>query len=118
MDRELLLEIGCEEIPAGFLAGALPELANRAKAALEAVKLWPADVQTLGTPRRLALVVRNLPARQPDLDEELKGPPVTAGDKARDGFARKFGLDADNFYRGLAELQCRGNSADQSAKRH
>src|SRR5262249_50154133 len=90
---DLLLEVGCEEIPAGFLAGALPELANRAKAALEAAKLWPADVQTLGTPRRLALTVRNLPGRQPDIDEELKGPPVTAGDKARDGFARKFGLD-------------------------
>jgi glycyl-tRNA synthetase beta chain len=91
---DLLLEIGCEEIPAGFLAGALPELANRAKAALEAAKLWPADVATLGTPRRLALLVRNLPARQPDVDEELKGPPTTAGDKARDGFARKFGLEA------------------------
>src|SRR5262244_336472 len=90
---DLLLEIGCEEIPAGFLAGALPELAARAQAALEGAKLWPAEVQTLGTPRRLALVVRNLPARQPDVDEELKGPPVGAGDKARDGFARKFGLD-------------------------
>src|SRR5262245_23566628 len=85
---DLLLEVGCEEIPAGPLAAALLELERRFGEALTGAQLQSARISALGTPRRLALVVRGLGARQPDLDERIEGPPVTAGEKAKAGFAR------------------------------
>jgi glycyl-tRNA synthetase beta chain len=91
---ELLFEVGCEEIPAGFLAGALPELERLAKAAFAAANLGEPKVTALGTPRRLALVCENLGDRQPDVDELLIGPPASAGPKAAEGFAKKSGIDA------------------------
>jgi glycyl-tRNA synthetase beta chain len=96
---ELLFEIGCEEIPAGYLAQALPELERRGRQELGSAKLIEegAPLGVLGTPRRLALVAREVRGRQPDVDETLVGPPTSAGSKAKDGFARKYGLLADDI---------------------
>src|SRR5262249_33662804 len=96
---ELLFEVGCEEIPAGYLAQALPELERLARQELGGAKLLeePAPLAALGTPRRLALVAREVRSRQPDLDETLVGPPVSAGGKAKDGFARKYGLSGGDI---------------------
>jgi glycyl-tRNA synthetase beta chain len=90
---DLLFELGCEEIPAGYLQAALPALAKLAESRLAELHITSGAIRTLGTPRRLALVVKNLGERQPDIDEELVGPPVSAGDKAKEGFAKKFGLE-------------------------
>ena len=102
--RDLVFEIGCEEIPARMLQRALAELPGLAKARLDEARLLvPAatDVRALGTPRRVTLVVRGLPARQPDLHERVVGPPVGAAfgkdgepTKAALGFAQKNGVDA------------------------
>ena len=61
-----LLEVGTEEIPAGFLPPALDALASLAREALEANRLAFGDVRTLGTPRRLVLLVKDLAAAQPE----------------------------------------------------
>ena len=101
MDRELLLEIGCEELPAGWL----PELTNRVgeivDAQLRAHRLPPeSPVETYSTPRRLTVRVVRIPERQSDLEELVNGPPVSASFKpdgtptpAAAGFAAKNGVD-------------------------
>ncbi len=73
---DLLLEIGCEEIPSRFMSGALQQLAVEAKAMLAEKRFEFKKIDTAGTPRRLTLVVRELADRQPDLIETIKGPPV------------------------------------------
>jgi glycyl-tRNA synthetase beta chain len=97
---DLLFELGTEEIPSRMLARALVDLPALAKARLDAARLSYGEVTALGTPRRLALVVRGLADRQPDLDERVVGPPVGAAfaadgtvTKAGLGFAAKNGVD-------------------------
>jgi glycyl-tRNA synthetase beta chain len=80
----LLLEIGVEELPASACREAeaqLPELARQ--------HLGADATQVLVGPRRLALIVEDLP--DPATPVWIKGPPVTAPDKAREGFARRYG---------------------------
>ncbi|HKE15539.1 MAG TPA: glycine--tRNA ligase subunit beta [Kofleriaceae bacterium] len=98
--RELLLEVGTEEIPAGFLARALSELPAAVAEALAGARLAHGAVQVWGTPRRIAFAVADLAARQPDLSERVVGPPVSAAfDKAGNptraalAFAEKNGAD-------------------------
>ncbi len=100
-DRELVFEIGCEEIPARMLARALAELPGLARVRLADARLTAAEVVALGTPRRVTLVVRGLPERQPDLRERVVGPPIGAAfgpdgapTRAALGFAHKNGVDA------------------------
>ncbi len=107
MPLDLIFEIGTEEIPAGFLARGMSALEERAKAKLEAARLVPASLRVLGTPRRLALCVAGLPDRQPDISEEVVGPPAQAAfDKegkptqAALGFAKKNGADPNALRRG------------------
>src|SRR5687768_1886370 len=97
---ELLLELGTEEIPAGFLARALADLAGAVPAALAGARLAHGAVQVWGTPRRIAVAVAELAARQPDLSERVVGPPVQAAydkagvpTRAALGFADKNGVD-------------------------
>jgi glycyl-tRNA synthetase beta chain len=99
---DLLLEIGCEEIPAGFLARALGEWPALAAARLGAARLEQQGIACLGTPRRLTLIVRGLAAQQPDVTAEITGPPAKAGfdaagrpTKAAIGFAQKNGVGVD-----------------------
>ena len=67
---DLLIEIGCEELPASFVETALRALPELAKKKLAELRLGHGDVRALGTPRRLALIVRALATRQPDLEAE------------------------------------------------
>jgi glycyl-tRNA synthetase beta chain len=96
---ELLFEIGTEEIPAGFLAQALEDLPRLAAKKLDAARLAHDAPFSLGTPRRLTLVVTNLAERQEDLAEDLVGPPAKVAfkdgqpTKAAEAFARKAGVD-------------------------
>ncbi|MBI5400235.1 glycine--tRNA ligase subunit beta [Candidatus Saganbacteria bacterium] len=97
----VLLEIGCEEIPARFMPGFLKDLGEKAAEKLLNERLTYKEIKTLGTGRRLALYIEGLIERQPDLSEEIKGPPADrAFDKAGQptqaalGFAKSQGLTA------------------------
>jgi len=97
---ELLFEIGTEELPAGFQKPALAQLKKNFISQAKELNLSHGIVTTLGTPRRLALLVEDLAASQPDSNEEFMGPSKQAGfdadgnaTKAAMGFARSKGAD-------------------------
>ena len=103
--RDLLLEIGLEEVPAKFMPPALAELKQLAETALSEQRISFDEVVTYGTPRRIALVVKNIADKQADLEEEAKGPAVKAAydadgnpTKAAIGFARGQGVDVADLY--------------------
>ena len=60
MSRELFLEIGTEEIPAAFLPKAMADMESLVRKELETARLSHGEVRTLATPRRLALLVRDV----------------------------------------------------------
>jgi glycyl-tRNA synthetase beta chain len=101
MDRELLLEIGCEELPAGWLPGLTQQVGEIVDAQLREHRLPPeSPVETYSTPRRLTVRIVRVPERQNDLEELVNGPPVSAGFKpdgsptpAATGFAAKQGVE-------------------------
>ena len=102
---DLLLEIGLEEIPAKFMPPALAELKQMAETQLSEQRIGFDEVITYGTPRRIALVVKNIADKQQDLEEEAKGPAVKAAydadgnpTKAAMGFARGQGVDVKDLY--------------------
>ena len=104
---DLLFEIGAEEIPAGYIEGALEALKEGFGAALKEQRLPVERIHVTGTPRRLVLHARGVPERQEDVEVEVSGPPKRVafdGDgnptKAGEGFARKQGID-------LSEIQFR-----------
>jgi glycyl-tRNA synthetase beta chain len=81
----LLLEIGCEELPASAVEEAREQLP-----ALAAEHLGAAPDEVLVGPRRLAVLLRDVPAETPA--EWVAGPPVRVGEQAAEGFARKLGV--------------------------
>jgi len=104
----LLLEVGCEEIPARFLRDAEKSLGERVLAALREARLLPANdappihestLRTYSTPRRLVAHVPALLAQQPDKVEEVLGPPV------------RVAVDAEGNYTRAAESFAQRNSA-------
>ena len=101
MDRELLLEIGCEELPASWLPSLTNQIGKTVEEQLRAHRL-PAEspVESFSTPRRLTVRVVRVPERQTDLEEVVNGPPVSAAFQAdgaptpaATGFAAKQGVD-------------------------
>ena len=97
--KDLLLEIGCEELPSRYIPGALAQLEEAAASLFREHRLAFESCQAWATPRRLALLVRGLEARQPDLQKKVKGPALErAYDAAGSptpallGFARSQGL--------------------------
>jgi glycyl-tRNA synthetase beta chain len=100
MDRELLIEIGVEELPAAWLPGLTRQLQERVQARLKELRIAAgAPVESHATPRRLTAHVARIGERQEDLEEEISGPPVSAAiDKdgrptpAALGFAKKQGV--------------------------
>jgi glycyl-tRNA synthetase beta chain len=97
--KRLLLEIGCEEIPASFLGPALAELEALARAGLAEARLGFGAVRALGTPRRLALLIDGLVERQEDRVREVVGPALRASydtdgnpTNAAKGFAKGAGV--------------------------
>ena len=93
---DLLLEVLSEEIPARMQGDGADELEKQVCSRLEEARLAHQDVQTFATPRRLALIVRGLPAVQPDITVERKGPRVDAPEKAIQGFLKSTGLTLDD----------------------
>lgn len=98
-----LLEVGTEELPAGFVTSAIEQWRSRIPASLAEQFLTPTAIYVYGTPRRLAVVIEGLPDRQLDRVEEAKGPSVQAAfkdgqpTKAAEGFARSRGVAIDEF---------------------
>ncbi len=89
---ELLLELFSEEIPARMQARAAEDLRRLMLEGLKAQGLAAGAAKAYVTPRRLALVVEDVPARSPDLSEERKGPRVNAPEQAIAGFLKSTGL--------------------------
>ena len=93
-----LLEVGTEELPASFVGEALAQWQTRIPAALAEQFLESDGLKVYGTPRRLAVLIDGLPERQPDREEEAKGPPAKAAfkagepTKAAEGFAASKGV--------------------------
>ncbi len=103
-------EIGCEEIPAGLLPGAIEAMHSRMTALLDGVGLLvegQTRVESQGTPRRLAVWVTALAARQADREEERRGPALarafsadgTTPSAAAEGFARSCGVAVADLQR-------------------
>jgi len=97
---DLLLEIGCEELPAGYIRPALEQWAGLVRAALDEARLGCAGVKTAGTPRRLAVFAAGVREAQHDALVEVTGPPARAAfdaqgspTKAALGFARTHGVE-------------------------
>jgi glycyl-tRNA synthetase beta chain len=94
-----LLEVGTEELPAGFLSDAIVQWRSHIPESLKTHNLPEAVVEVYGTPRRLAVLITGLPSQQADREEEIKGPPAQAAfkdgqpTKAAIGFATKQGVD-------------------------
>jgi glycyl-tRNA synthetase beta chain len=89
---DLLLELFSEEIPARMQARAAEDLKTIVTGKLVDAGLVYEGAKAFATPRRLALTIQGLPARQPDLREEKKGPRVGAPAKAIEGFLKSAGL--------------------------
>ncbi|WP_299398047.1 glycine--tRNA ligase subunit beta [Pelagibius sp.] len=89
---ELLVELFSEEIPARMQARAAEDLKRLVTEGLKAANLTFETASAYATPRRLALVVDGLPAQQPDLSEEKKGPKVGAPEQAVQGFLKANGF--------------------------
>ena len=94
---ELLLELLSEEIPARMQARAAADLRDLVTKGLAEAGLKFDTVESLATPRRLALVVRGLPERQPNQTVERKGPRTDAPAQAIDGFLRSTGLRREDL---------------------
>ena len=97
--KTLLLEIGTEEIPAGYIEPALAALASTLARKLDEARIEHGGVRTFGTPRRLAVMVEAVAARQKSLTREIVGPPRKAAydpdgqpTMAAVKFAEKVGL--------------------------
>jgi glycyl-tRNA synthetase beta chain len=89
---DLLLELFSEEIPARMQAKAADDLRRMVTDKLVAEGLVYDGAKAFATPRRLALMVHGIPARQPDLKEERRGPRVGGPDAAIQGFLKATGL--------------------------
>ena len=100
MAKDLLFEIGAEEIPAGFMPNILGQLKQLAETKLNDAYLSFESIATYGTPRRLALIVKGLADTSAEISERHKGPSASIAydadgnaTKAAIGFARGKGLD-------------------------
>lgn len=110
MAETLLLEIGTEELPASFVAHGVEALPALLRTKLTELRLTCGEVKSAGTPRRLAVWATELADQQPDLDEEVLGPPARvafdaagAPTKAAQAFAQKLGCDVAALTRSATE---------------
>jgi glycyl-tRNA synthetase beta chain len=91
MAKDLLLELGAEEMPASFILPALAEMENSLAASLAESRLAAGMIRAYGTPRRLAIWVKDIAEKQEDYLREAMGPPVKAAFEA-DGKPRPAAL--------------------------
>ncbi|USG63851.1 glycine--tRNA ligase subunit beta [Brevibacillus ruminantium] len=125
--RDFLLEIGTEEMPARFITGAAAQLREKVEKWLEAERIPYDRIDSFETPRRLALLIHGLAEKQPDKNEEAKGPAKKiaideAGNwsKAAQGFARSNGIAPEQLYfkelNGVEYVYARKSEAGKETK--
>ncbi|MBM3760135.1 MAG: glycine--tRNA ligase subunit beta [Acidobacteria bacterium] len=93
--KDLLLEIGVEEIPDWMIADGLSHLAGKVGELV--AQLGGQVVMSEATPRRLAVKVSGLSEREADREELISGPPKQANPQAVEGFAKKNGITVDQL---------------------
>ncbi|MCD9022973.1 glycine--tRNA ligase subunit beta [Cohnella silvisoli] len=113
MAKDLLLEIGLEEVPARFVRGAMDQFKEKTEKWLTDSRLAYDEVKAYATPRRLTVLIKGLADKQTDISEEVKGPSRKiayeesgAWSKPALGFARSQGVDPDSlFIREVANVE-------------
>ncbi|GFN30350.1 glycine--tRNA ligase subunit beta [Paenibacillus xylaniclasticus] len=105
MAKDLLFEIGLEEVPARFVRGAVNQLKDKMEKWLDDSRIVHGEVEAYATPRRLAVLVRSVAEKQSDVNEEVKGPSRKiaqdasgAWSKAALGFAKSQGIEPEQLY--------------------
>src|SRR5262249_46893447 len=105
MPSDLLLEIGVEELPASFVKSAVDALPGLLERQLREQRVSHGEIGALGTPRRLAVWASGVVERQPDLSDEVLGPPARVAfdaegkpTRAAAAFAEKSGVAVDALY--------------------
>ncbi|WP_110926900.1 glycine--tRNA ligase subunit beta [Bacillus massiliglaciei] len=103
--RDLLLEIGLEEMPARFVTGSMNQLSEKVQKWLTEKAIEFGEVKAYSTPRRLAVVIRDVAEAQQDIEEEAKGPAKKIAldaegnwTKAAIGFTRGQGMNVEDIY--------------------
>ena len=91
---ELLLELFSEEIPARLQTRAAEDLRRLMVDGLKARGLEVGEAKSFATPRRLALVIEDVPKKSPAVSEERKGPRTSAPEQAVQGFLKGAGLES------------------------
>lgn len=106
MSAELFLELGTEEIPAGFIPKALNDMQRLLTRELEQARITYGEIRTFATPRRLTISVQNVSRQQERQELELTGPPARIAfdadgkpTKAAEGFAKTNGVSVDDLQR-------------------
>jgi len=101
---DFLLEIGLEEVPAHLVSPAREQLVERTEAFLNEARLGFGKIEAFSTPRRLAVLVRDLADKADDIELEVKGPIKRAAidaegnyTKAAQGFVRGQGMTTDDI---------------------
>lgn len=104
--KDLLFEIGTEELPSGEIDSALEQLAQHISTQCESARLTIGEVETYTTPRRLSVIVRSVAPRATDMESLVMGPSAKIAfdaegnpTRAAIGFAKGKGLDADALQR-------------------
>ncbi|WP_018247779.1 glycine--tRNA ligase subunit beta [Orenia marismortui] len=104
MSKDLLLEIGTEEIPAGFMNYTFRQLRDLSQEIFADNRIEIGEVEATGTPRRLVLSIKDVAEKQSDLEKEVRGPAVRIAfdeegnpSKAGAGFARGQGITPEEL---------------------
>ena len=103
MDRDVLVEIGTEEIPAGYLEDAVCSFERDLKTLLLSSKISYSEIKTFYTPRRLAVIINNIAEKQGKVVTKIKGPPAALAykdgkpTKMLKGFASSKGVSIDSL---------------------
>ncbi|MFC1478007.1 glycine--tRNA ligase subunit beta [Candidatus Margulisiibacteriota bacterium] len=113
----VLLEIGTEEIPARFMTGILADLEETARRKLAGQRIAYKGLNVYGTDRRLALLLTDVDKMQGNLEEEIKGPPESVPDQAKQGFCRKNNIEVSELTVKDGYLYGIKREAGQSAKK-
>jgi len=105
MAKDILVEIGLEELPARFVNDAEKQLLNKTKDWFNNSRISFSSIESFSTPRRLAVLVKDAAEEQTSLEEEVKGPALTIAQdedgnwtKAAAGFTKGQGKTVDDIY--------------------
>jgi glycyl-tRNA synthetase beta chain len=97
--KDFLLEIGCEELPANGLFSLVTQLGDKLSQQLKQAHLEFDEIKYFATPRRLAVLVKNLSRSQPNRTIEKRGPALNAPQAAQIGFAKSCGVNLEDLFK-------------------